>query len=70
MYLNQQEDKNRYEDRASQDMTADDIEREVCEENQRETLGQTELIGNLRMNLAVVVVRAVDAMQCWNPVEQ
>ena len=60
MNLHQQIDKDRDEERAREHMRANDVEAEVGEQHEGQTLGHGEAVGDLRVHLRVVVVGAVE----------
>lgn len=56
MNLDQQRDEEWYEEGASQDMTADDVQGEVGKQNQGDSLNNGEVIRDLRVDLGVCVM--------------
>lgn len=69
MHLDQQPDKHRYKQRASQHMRADDIKAEICEEDKRDAFDDGEVIRDLRVHFGVFVVGRVDAAEEGEGVE-
>lgn len=67
--FDQQVDKQRHEERASQGMAPNDIQGEIGQKDQCDTLGDGQTIRHLRMDLLVAMVRAVNAMEQRNPME-
>lgn len=60
MHLHQQIHEKGYKNGPSQDVTANDVQREVGEQNQGDSLDDRQLIRDLRIDLGVGVVRMMD----------
>lgn len=69
MHLDEQVHKHGHEERAREDMAADNVERKVGEQDQRQPLRHGEPVGDLRVHLGVLVVRDVDAREQRHAVE-
>lgn len=59
MYIDQQPHKHRHEEGAREDMGADDVERKVCQKYQTESFHNVQLVCDLCIDLAVLVMHIV-----------
>lgn len=70
MYLYQQVHENRHKQIPSQDMSTNDIQREIRQQNQGQPLNHSKPIRNLRVDLGMRVVRKMKTPQIRHAVER